>query len=157
MPSHYLNKCWNIVNWTLRNKLQLNSNQTSYIFIQENSFENVCQIAAILSRPQCVKDKNILTGQVKDESKLTWDCREEKYIFWYICWIFLGQNNHELIKILFLDNETSHDALWASNPTQCNMDRNEYYFKIFIIIRCTKFQNLNVSHLVLQLSLLNPF
>ena len=25
-PSHYLNQCWNIVNWTFRNKLQWNSN-----------------------------------------------------------------------------------------------------------------------------------
>ena len=25
VPSHYLNQCWNIVNWTLRNKLQWNS------------------------------------------------------------------------------------------------------------------------------------
>ena len=29
--------------------------QNSHIFIQENAFENiVCEIAAILSRPQCV-------------------------------------------------------------------------------------------------------
>ena len=42
VPSHYLIQCWNIV-WTLRNKFQWNFNQNSYIFIQENSFENaVC-------------------------------------------------------------------------------------------------------------------
>ena len=35
-----------------------NLKQNSYIFIQENAFENVvCEMAAILSRPQCVKDK----------------------------------------------------------------------------------------------------
>ena len=55
-PSHYLNQCWNIVNWTLRNKLQGNLHRNSYIFIQENPFENfVCKMAAIFSRPQCVK------------------------------------------------------------------------------------------------------
>ena len=55
-PSHYLNQCWNIVNWTLRNKLKWNLNQNSYIFIQENAFENVVwEMAAILSGPQCVK------------------------------------------------------------------------------------------------------
>ena len=32
--SHYLNHCWNIVNWT-RNKNQWNLNRNSYIFIQE--------------------------------------------------------------------------------------------------------------------------
>ena len=40
-PSHYLNQLWNIVNWTLRNKLQWNFNRNSYIFIQRNRFENV--------------------------------------------------------------------------------------------------------------------
>ena len=54
-PSHYLNQCWIIVNWTLRNKLQSNLNQNSKIFIQENAFESVvCETAAILSRPQYV-------------------------------------------------------------------------------------------------------
>ena len=55
VPSHYLNQCWNIVNWTLRNKLQWNFNRNSNIFIQENTFENVVwKIAAILSLPQCI-------------------------------------------------------------------------------------------------------
>ena len=55
-PSHYLNQCWNIVNWALGNKLQWNLNRNLYIFIQENAFENVVwKMAAILSRPQCFK------------------------------------------------------------------------------------------------------
>ena len=50
------NQCWNIVNWTLRNKLQWNFNRNSIIFIQENALQNVvCEMASILSRPQCVK------------------------------------------------------------------------------------------------------
>ena len=54
-PSHYLNQCWNIFDWTLRNKIQWNPSQNSFIFIPENEFENVvCKMAAILSRPQCV-------------------------------------------------------------------------------------------------------
>ena len=54
--SHYLNQCWNIVNWILRNKLQWYFNRNSDIFIQENALENVvCEMASILSRPQCVK------------------------------------------------------------------------------------------------------
>ena len=44
--------------WTLRNKLQWNFNRNSNIFIQEHTFENVvCEMACILSRPQCVKGK----------------------------------------------------------------------------------------------------
>ena len=40
--------------WTLRNKFQWNIIWNSYIFIEENAFENVCEMAAILSWPQCV-------------------------------------------------------------------------------------------------------
>ena len=35
-PSHYLNQCWNIVNWTLENKFQWNLNQNLF------SFEKMC-------------------------------------------------------------------------------------------------------------------
>ena len=58
-PSHYLKKCWNIVNWTLRNKLQGDFNRNSDIFFQENAIECVFwEMAAILSRPQCVQCVN---------------------------------------------------------------------------------------------------
>ena len=54
-PSHSLNQCWNIVNWTLRNKVQSNFNCNSYIFIQENASKTVvCEMSSILSLPQCV-------------------------------------------------------------------------------------------------------
>ena len=54
-PSHYLDQCWSIVNLTRRNKLHWNVNRNSYIFIQENAFENVvCKMVVILSRPQYV-------------------------------------------------------------------------------------------------------
>ena len=55
--SHYLNQCWDIVNWVLRNKLQWNLNRNLYIFFEENAFENVVwKMAAILSGLQCVKN-----------------------------------------------------------------------------------------------------
>ena len=54
--SHYLNQCWNIVNWTPVHEIQWNLNPNSNIFIQENAFENVVwKMAAILSRHQWVK------------------------------------------------------------------------------------------------------
>ena len=40
-PSLCLNQCWNIINWTLGNKLQWNYNRNFHIFIHENAFENV--------------------------------------------------------------------------------------------------------------------
>ena len=52
----FKNQCWSIVNWTRRNKLKWNVNRNSFIFIQENPFENVVwEMAATLSRPQCIK------------------------------------------------------------------------------------------------------
>ena len=55
-----MKQCWNIVNWTLRNKLQWNFNRNSYIFIQENvSVKVIWKMAAILFRPQCVNTCNI--------------------------------------------------------------------------------------------------
>ena len=55
MTCHYLNQCWNIVNWTPGIKFQWNLNRNSYIFIHENVVDNVLwQMATILSRPQCV-------------------------------------------------------------------------------------------------------
>ena len=54
-PSHYLNQCCLIVNWTLRNKIQWNFNGNTKLFIDENTFENiVCEMAAILSRGRWV-------------------------------------------------------------------------------------------------------
>ena len=50
-PSHFLNQCWVIVKWTLRNKLQWNFAQNTKLFIHENASENtVCDMAVILSR-----------------------------------------------------------------------------------------------------------
>ena len=56
MPSHYLNQCWNIINWTLGNKLQWILHWNLYIFIQKNAFEIVVRkLPAFFSQPQCVK------------------------------------------------------------------------------------------------------
>ena len=51
--SHYLIQCWNIVNWTIINNLQWHSNRNSNIFIDENTFENFCEMLSFSSRPQC--------------------------------------------------------------------------------------------------------
>ena len=53
-PWHYLNQCqcWDIVNWTPRNKLQWNFNQNTKLFIHENV---VCEMAAIFSRGRWVE------------------------------------------------------------------------------------------------------
>ena len=61
-PSHHLNQCWNIVNWTIRNKLKWNFNLNSNIFIQRNTFESVvCEMVAISSWSQCVNEWRVPT------------------------------------------------------------------------------------------------
>ena len=56
-------QCWNIVDWTLR-PLAANFNEKNeYIFIDEESFENVvCKMTVNLSRPQSVKILTISGG-----------------------------------------------------------------------------------------------
>ena len=57
-PSHYLNRCWDIVNWTLRHKLQWKCNQNTIVFTHENAFENiVCEMAAIFCRGRWAKKR----------------------------------------------------------------------------------------------------
>ena len=55
---------------TLSNKHQWNFNQNYNIFFQENAFESVvCEVAAILYRPQCVKESghsSQATGERQD-------------------------------------------------------------------------------------------
>ena len=56
MPSHYLNQCWVIVNWTLKNKLQWNFNQNTKLLIHENASKNfVCEMAPFLFRVNEIK------------------------------------------------------------------------------------------------------
>ena len=74
--AHYLNQCWVIGNWTLRNKLQWNFNQNKKLFIHENASENItCEIVAILSRGRWVKwipPTQIFWHQPKDTWMLQW-------------------------------------------------------------------------------------
>ena len=66
---NYLNQCWNIAYWTLQNKLQWNLYRNSYISIQEYAFENVvCEMASILSGPQCVKSSLSIVFSLSDPS-----------------------------------------------------------------------------------------
>ena len=54
-PSHFLNKCCCILNWTSRSKPHRHFNQYHTVFIQVNDFLHVfCKMAAILSRLACI-------------------------------------------------------------------------------------------------------
>ena len=49
VPSHYLNQCCDVVNWTRDNKLQWNFNQNKKLFIHENAYK----ISSAKWRPFC--------------------------------------------------------------------------------------------------------
>ena len=49
-PSHYLNQCWNIVNWTLRNKLHWNSSRKYNIIIKNMRLK----VSSAKWRPCCL-------------------------------------------------------------------------------------------------------
>ena len=58
-PSHHLNHCGYIDDWTPRNIFMWNSNKNKMISMHENAFENVCEMATILSRPRCVNTDSL--------------------------------------------------------------------------------------------------
>ena len=88
ISSHCLNQCWYSVNYTLRNKLQWNLNRNSYIFIQENAFENVVsEMASILFRPQCV-DELMLSSL--DHIKIQILILMLPYVHEYVIWVLMG-------------------------------------------------------------------
>ena len=86
-PSQNLKQSWITVNWSLRNKPQWNLNRNSYIFIQENAFENVSgKIAAILSRPHmnnvydnCICIYNLFVSILVSRSNFSWS-------IWLFAW-----------------------------------------------------------------------
>ena len=67
MPRHYLNECWFLVNRTLGDNLQWNSDHNTKLFIHKNALENiVCEMAAILSRGRCVIIEKFLDDTKQD-------------------------------------------------------------------------------------------
>ena len=84
----------------IKNKLQWNFNWNSNIFIQENAFEKVvCEMAAILSRPQCVNPLHVefFKGNIKMHSVIysclhtdntgSWIlslCKTRSYLFYIV-------------------------------------------------------------------------
>ena len=69
-PIHYLNQWWRILNSTLRNTFQWNIIWNSVVSIHRNAFENiVCEMAAMLSRPKCVKYQSSVNVQLSANQK----------------------------------------------------------------------------------------
>ena len=59
-PSRHLNQCLDMFDSALKNTFQRNFKRNSCILINENTFKNfIWKMAAILSRPQCVKTRGM--------------------------------------------------------------------------------------------------
>ena len=62
--TYYFYQYWLIVSWTLRNKLQWNSNQNTKPFVHENAFEDViCEMGVVCPRGDklTVNDNGVFT------------------------------------------------------------------------------------------------
>ena len=118
VTSHYLTQCWNIVNWTLGKKLQLNLNRCWYIFIEKC----IWRMAAIVSRPLCANHNecglhiaNISFNIVRhisfprcDTTVMQW-CWE--WFYYHCCVTILlnhGTINHRFMSI------TTDKILWST-------------------------------------------
>ena len=109
----YLNQCWNIVEWTLRSKCQWNHNLNSYIFIQENAFENVVwKMAAILSQPQCVNTHLHSCSVVMDQTIQLIQTLKRNYK--HFCWLKLGKLAS--LQEVSLNNIMVADACLLASP-----------------------------------------
>ena len=103
VSSHYLNQCWDIVNWILRNNLHWNFNQNTKLFIHKNASETiVCEMAAMSSRGRWVK---------------------EFCIQFALCWVLFWLDPGDLIYSLqgcFTSTGLSYNFFSVTNPTLKN-------------------------------------
>ena len=121
--------------------LHRNLNQYTNISIQENAFENVCKMVAILSRPYCVKSFYVLTKPVM--------CLVLQVLQWHRATLDAGETW----------SSWGGRRPWIQGPTQVKgeMDGPLYMLDLLISfdlsyckisnIRHTKSSNLNVSRL----------
>ena len=119
---NYLNQCWNIVNWTLGNKLQWNLNRNSYIFIQENAFKNVVwEMAAILSWPLKYSSRNT-SCHMKPHSEI-WSGAEVKFQDTELKLIHIQEHwplDHQLLHECI--PKVGHHYFWCQANTWPNAD-----------------------------------
>ena len=109
VPSHYLNQCWQTVNWSLGNKSRLNLDQST-IFIQQTEFENIiCTMAAILSLLPCVNNMGCLLD-IK-----TWaDCRLWCHL--RAAWLCV-MTSQETVTVLSANDSTDKIVSWLVRRT----------------------------------------
>ena len=123
-PRHYLNQRWNIVNWTLRNKLQWNFNLTSNIFIHSRNciWKRHLQNGGHLSQPQCVSKQNFYYLGVEKWQKMEIYFHVFQSKFRTTRWLIFNFLNHiinimELFQIHKGNNSVFGDELCVVRKT----------------------------------------
>ena len=101
-PSHYLNWCRVIANWTPGNKLQWNFDQDTKLFIHENASENVVwEMATILFRERWIHTRDpaavdSAAGVICIQSQLGF---QQRSLSWFITERSLGHTEDTLSHI----------------------------------------------------------
>ena len=126
----------------MRNKLQWNFNRYSNIFIQESAFENVvCEMASILSRPQCVK----ASGKQPTGAPL-WFLPDN-----YLWWMLLAVCTQTLWSVVSVSSEVRR---WVYSFTGSDFKPRSFVHSSYI---CDLITNLVVLAIVFAISIINIF
>ena len=98
-PSHYLNQCWVIVKWPLRNKLQWNFNQNKNIFIRKMQLKT-----SVKCRPFCPGggelSKNLRILQGRKRWQLLGSQLWKLFLKWYVFYISCKVENIGQVSLL---------------------------------------------------------
>ena len=77
VPSHHLNQCCHIVNYTLRTLFRWIFTYNSKVFSYENALDNVvCEMAAISSRPQLVHSIIVVISSIINTDRWPGRCHK---------------------------------------------------------------------------------
>ena len=100
-PSHHLNQCYHIVNWTNRNKLQWNVNRNSHIITEGNAFVSVvCDLANIVSPwwRHLMETFSTLLTYCAGNSPVTGEFPAQRPVTWSFAVFFDRRLNQQLSK-----------------------------------------------------------
>ena len=166
-PSHYSNQCWNIVNWTLGTNFSEIFIGVQTFSFKEMHLKNVCAMFSILSQPQCVnlserKEPGFQWVRYWWLSKFA-PRKDGSTSIWHTNVICVAHN------YLSLNN---YARIYGGSASARNGNGLGYYMIILIPGPClewdkkecrqtsslsrTKSRGLNVSRILLQLSLPKP-
>ena len=142
MPSHYydLKQCWDIVKWTLRNKLQWNFNQNTELFIHEKSNNHLQNGSHFVqgrwvNQPQTIRDQlwsylqgKFMIGSINESRRRYRQTKNNtEWTQWQIIWYRLvckfSLNNSWQIKSLNMMNE----RWWGTNTATKDLDEIKIY------------------------------